>query len=199
MVGDTHIPEAGADLPHQAYQALTGCDRILHCGDLHTISVVDRLERLAPTLVSRGNGDNPRTRPPGVDPDRRVAEQFLFEVEGLCIALTHDLENTEYLSDDEAGAFLLRRFGRRVDVAVSGHTHVPLIRGLSDGTALVNPGSPTLPYGYRGLVGTVGILAVDRASFVFDVIDVADGSTQLHLAGPSAHPCTKGPRPLGGY
>ena len=64
LVADTHIPEAGPDLPAQAYAALAGCDRILHAGDLHTIEVVDRLERLAPVLVSRGNGDNPRTRPP---------------------------------------------------------------------------------------------------------------------------------------
>src|SRR5207248_10553459 len=57
LLADTHVPEAGSDLPTEVYQALAGCQRILHCGDLHTLDVVDRLDRLAPTLVSRGNGD----------------------------------------------------------------------------------------------------------------------------------------------
>ena len=62
LAADTHIPEAGPDLPAQACAALTGCDRILHAGDLHMIEVVDRLERLAPVLVSRATAT---TRAPG--------------------------------------------------------------------------------------------------------------------------------------
>ena len=52
-----------------------------------------------------------------------------------------------------SGSALKRRFGCRIDIAVSGHTHVPLVWGLDDGTTLVNPGSPTMPYGYLGIVG----------------------------------------------
>lgn len=199
VVGDTHIPDAVADMPQQAYDALAGCDRIFHCGDLHTISVVDRLDRIAPTVVSRGNGDNPRTHPPGVGPDRRVADRFVVAVEDLRIGLIHDLEDAEFWDDDEASVRLAKRFGERVDIAVSGHTHVPMVWGLSDGTALVNPGSPTLPYGYRGLIGTIGILDVSGSRFEFTVIDLATATTQLHLTGPSRYPYTKGPRPTGGH
>ena len=198
LIGDTHVPEAGPDLPTEAYQALRGCDRILHCGDLHTISVLDRLDAVAPTVVSRGNGDNPRTRPPGVPDDPRVAERFVISIERLRVGLTHDLEMTDYQSDGEVADLLLGRFGERVDVAVSGHTHVPAVRGLADGTALLNPGSPTLPYGYRGLLGTIGLLDVDGDRFDFQVLDLATGSAQLQLKGPSAHPLSRGPRPLGG-
>jgi putative phosphoesterase len=198
VLGDTHIPDDAADLPDRAYEVLAGCDRILHCGDLHSIAVVDRLERLAPTIVSRGNGDNPRTRPPGVGPDPRVADRFIIDVEALRIGLIHDLEDAEFCDREEMSALLLRRFGERVDIAVSGHTHVPMVCGLDDGTALVNPGSPTLPYGYRDLVGTVGILEVDQSRFDFKVIDLADGSTQIQLTGPASYPYTKGPRPTGG-
>jgi hypothetical protein len=198
LVADTHIPEAGPDLPAQAYTALAGCDRILHAGDLHIIEVVDRLERLAPVLVSRGNGDDPRTRPPGVPDDPRVAMTFVITAGGVRIGLTHDLESAEYRSDADAAGLLARRFGQRVDIAVCGHTHVPLVWGLADGTAIVNPGSPTLPYGYRGLVGTVGFIDVDGGRFEVSVLDLATGQPQLRLAGPAAAPATRGPRPADG-
>jgi putative phosphoesterase len=198
LVADTHIPEAGPDLPAEAYDALARCDRILHCGDLHTIEVVDRLERLAPTLVSRGNGDDPRTRPPGVPEDPRVAMSFIIDVDRVRIGLTHDLEHAEYRSDKAVAALLTRHFGQRVDIAVCGHTHVPLVWGLADGTAIVNPGSPTLPYGYRGLIGTIGFIEVDDGRFEITVVDLATAKPQLRLAGPAPHPCTRGPRPTGG-
>ena len=198
VVGDTHIPEAGADLPKEAYDFLRGCDRIFHCGDLHTISVVNHLERIAPTIACRGNGDNPRTHPPGVGPDPRVADRFVVDVEDFRIGLIHDLEDAEYWDEDEAAVRLAKRFDEHVDVAVSGHTHVPMVWGLSDGTALVNPGSPTLPYGYRGLIGTIGVLEVNGSQFEFTVVDLATDTTQLRLTGPSVHPYTKGPRPTGG-
>lgn len=194
LIADTHIPSAGADIPQQAYSALAGCERILHCGDLHTIDVVDRLESLAPTLVSRGNGDSARAVPD----DPRVAEAFVIEAEGLRIGTTHDLEHAEDRTDDEVAAILAKVFGERVDIAVCGHSHVPMIWGLSDGTAIVNPGSPTLPYGYRDVLGTVGFLDLDAGRFEATVLDLATGRAQLVLAGPSAHPCTRGPRPTGG-
>lgn len=198
VVGDTHIPDAVTDMPQQAYDALAGCDRIFHCGDLHTISVVDGLDRIAPTIASRGNGDNPRTHPPGVGPDPRVDHSFVVGVEDLRIGLIHDLEDAEYWDEDETTARLSRRFGQRVDIAISGHTHVPMVWGLPDGTALVNPGSPTLPYGYRGLIGTIGFLEVTGTQFEFTVVDLATDTTQFRLTGPSRHPYTKGPRPTGG-
>ena len=103
LLADTHIPECGPDLPDAAYDALAGCDQILHCGDLHTIDVVDRLERLAPTVACRGNGDTfgPRVRRPGVAEDPRVVDTFVAEVEGVRIGLTHDLEHAEGRSDDD--------------------------------------------------------------------------------------------------
>ncbi len=199
LVGDTHIPSAGADLPSEAYDVLAGSDRILHCGDLHTIDVVNRLDRVAPTLVSRGNGDDPRLRPPGVPDDPRISDIVVIEVEGVCIGLTHDLEHAQNRSEDDVAPLLKRHFGRRVDIAVSGHSHIPLVWGLPDGTALVNPGSPTLPYGYRGLLGTIGVLDVDDDRFEITILDLATKTSQLNMVGPATHPLTVGPRPTGGY
>jgi putative phosphoesterase len=200
LVADTHIPEAGPDLPPVAYDALAGCDRILHCGDLHTVEVVDRLEQLARTVASRGNGDpvRPAGGRPGVPDDPRIAERFVLEVEGVRIGLTHDLEHAEGRRDEDVSTLLARVFDGPVDIAVSGHTHVPLVWGLADGTALVNPGSPTMPYGYRDIVGTIGFLEVDDGRFDVTVLDLATGEAQLRLSGPGAHPLQRGPRPRGG-
>ena len=200
LVADTHIPEAGDDLPAAAYKALAGCDRILHCGDLHTIEVVDRLERLAPTVACRGNGDTltPRVRRPGVPEDPRVLDVFVTDVGAFRIGLTHDLEHVETRADDDVVAALTRRFGGPVDIAVSGHSHVPSVRGLADGTALVNPGSPTMPHGYLGIDGTVGFIDIDDDRFEVTILDLRTRSVALALQGPSAHPFERGPRPTGG-
>ena len=200
LVGDTHVPEAAPDLPREAYEALAGCDRILHCGDLHSIEVVDRLERLAPTMVARGNGDTYGARGgrPGVEDDPRVVDRVVFEVDGFRVGMTHDLEHAEGRSDAAVAELLARQFGGRVDIAVSGHTHVPMVWGLADGTALVNPGSPTMPYGYLDVLGTVGYIDVSAGQFEISVVDLGTGSNQLTLVGPSAHRCTHGPRPIGG-
>ena len=200
LVADTHIPEAGADLPPVAYSSLSGCDRILHCGDLHTLDVVDRLEQIAPTLVSRGNGDTrtPRARRPGVADDPRVTDHTVLEVNGWRIGLTHDLEHLEHVPHHRALQLLELRFGGPVDIAVSGHTHVPMVRGLDDGTALVNPGSPTMPYGYPQVIGTLGLLDIDDGMFTITIVDLQTGEPQLRLAGPGPHPLQHGPRPTGG-
>jgi putative phosphoesterase len=197
LVADTHVPEAAADLPVSAYASLADCDRILHCGDLHSLDVVDRLEQVAPTIVSRGNGDSltPRVRRPGVPDDPRVVEVFVSEVGGVRIGMSHDLSHIELRSDQDAARLIAKRFGARVDIALYGHTHVPLVWGLADGTAVVNPGSPTNPYGYHGILGTIGLLDIEDGRFEVTILDLASGQPQLRLAGPGPHPLTRGPRP----
>jgi hypothetical protein len=200
LVADTHIPEAGLELPPEVLRSLSGCDRILHAGDLHVTSVIDQLTLIAPTLVSRGNGDlfKGDGRRPGVSADARVREVFVVETPGVSIGLTHDLEHVVGLSDDAVAKKLLATFGRRVDIAVCGHTHVPMVWGLIDGTVIVNPGSATMPYGYLGLLGTVGFIDIAPGEFCVAVRDLDSGAEQLSFIGPGVHPCTFGPRPRGG-
>jgi uncharacterized protein len=200
LVADTHIPEAGPELPPEVLRALSGCDRILHAGDLHVSSVVDQLAEIAPTVVSRGNGDifTGDRRRPGVSMDTRVSDVFVIEPAGVSIGLTHDLEHLVGLSDDVVAERLLGTFGRQVDIAVCGHTHVPMVWGLTGGTVIVNPGSATMPYGYLGLLGTVGFIDISPGKFRVVVSDLDSGVEQLSLTGPGLHPCTFGPRPRGG-
>ena len=127
-----------------------------------------------------------------------MVDVHVEEVGGVRIGLTHDLSHTEHRSDDDVAGILERCFDGRVDIAVSGHTHVPMVRGLADGTALVNPGSPTMPYGYLDLVGTIGLVDIDDGRFEVTILDLATGEPQLCLRGPGPHAAEVGPRPVGG-
>lgn len=197
VLSDTHVPEAGPDLPVQAYEALRGADLILHCGDLHSLEVLDRLEHIAPVMSARGNGDTlePWHRRPGVPEDPRVSDTHLLELEGFQIGITHDLETVEGRPESFAEELIQRVFGQRVDIALCGHTHVPLGWGLSTGTTILNPGSPTMPYGYPRTVGTIGLLELRRGAFEFAVIDLWTGLNQVEIRGPGAVALQKGPRP----
>ena len=50
LIADTHIPEAGDNIPEQVYEQFKGVDMILHGGDTHVIEVLDWLEEIAPVL-----------------------------------------------------------------------------------------------------------------------------------------------------
>jgi predicted phosphodiesterase len=130
--------------------------------------------------------------------DPRVGDVFVVEPGDVSIGLTHDLERLVGLSDDVVAKKLHATFGRRVDIAVCGHTHVPMVWGLIDGTVIVNPGSATMPHGYLGLLGTVGFIDIAPHKFAVTISDLASGAEQLSCAGPGRHPCTFGPRPKGG-
>ena len=64
LISDTHVPEAVPELPWEVELAFSGADLILHAGDMHVIDVLDWLERIAPVLSVRGNGDYPTSYNP---------------------------------------------------------------------------------------------------------------------------------------
>ena len=48
LISDTHIPEACDALWPQVYEAFRGVDLIFHGGDIHDLSLLDELEKIAP-------------------------------------------------------------------------------------------------------------------------------------------------------
>ena len=86
LISDTHTQmEDASDLPQQVLDIFLGMDLIIHCGDLDTLGVLDRLESVAPVLAVRGYGD---LREEGA----RLAESTrVIEAEGLQIGVIHDI------------------------------------------------------------------------------------------------------------
>ena len=134
VVGDTHLPRFGRQLPAPLLDALATADHILHAGDHTDPFVLELLEASAPTDAVAGNNDPPELI-------SRLGFTRLVTVEDVRIGLTHGHLGTGRSTPERA-----RRAFAQADPAVNaivfGHSHQPLIERL-DGLWLLNPGSPT--------------------------------------------------------
>jgi len=128
LIGDTHDDIVAFDTIEGAVtEAFSGVELILHCGDLTTLGLLDRLGAIAPVVAVRSAAD------PAAAPPRLLDGPHLLEAGGLTVGLVNTL--------GEADPAVL--FGRPVDVVVHGGTHAASV--TRDGGRLsVNPGSPTL-------------------------------------------------------
>ena len=106
----------------EALAALAGCSRILHAGDIDRPEVLDRLRRVAPVTVVRGNNDR------GAWADA-IPDFEAVEIGAISIYLRHD--EAEMDIDPRAAGFR---------VALFGHSHQPRVE-TRDGVLFVNPGS----------------------------------------------------------
>ncbi|MBI4288759.1 MAG: metallophosphoesterase family protein [Chloroflexi bacterium] len=151
LISDTHIPRDVKTLPPQVTEAFQGVDLILHAGDIYELAVLDELERVAPVLAARGNGDSAKLE------DRRIKESHVLDLDGLRLGMSHAVEYPEppWCTLEKA---MEREFGGPVDIIVSGDTHVAIVESYK-GILIINPGSPTLPNGMYQL-GTVGLIEI---------------------------------------
>lgn len=132
LISDTHIPDRAREIPKRVFEVFQDVEFIVHAGDLVNISVVDRLEQLAPVLAVYGNMDGPKVR--GKLPKITSAKTLDWK-----IGVTH---NPGALF----GTRKMRRIARenQFDVLVYGHTHNPKTKWERN-TLFINPGSPTNP------------------------------------------------------
>ena len=166
LISDTHLPEARDALWSQVYDAFEGVDQIFHAGDIHEFWVLDELERIAPVIAARGNGEDGGGGRPVQPEDPRVRYAWLVELEGVWVGLTHYVPVPERPPNFTLQRWIERFFpDRRPDVIVSGDTHRECIETV-DGVLCVNPGSPTYPHNYDTQFGTLGFLELEagRAS-----------------------------------
>lgn len=167
LLADTHVPREVPRLPPEVKAAFRGVDLILHGGDIYELSVLDELEEVAPVLAARGNGDQ------RLPDDPRLSLGHRIEVGGLTLGLAHAVEYPE-LEWYPLEKVMERYFGGRVDILVFGDSHVPVAEECR-GVVMVNPGSPSLPWGlYR--LGTVGLLEVADGRVEARILDLATGS-----------------------
>jgi uncharacterized protein len=127
VIADTHDEVVPWDQVHdKVADAFGGVELILHCGDLTTPGVLDRLGELAVVVAVRSDGDPP-AQPPRLFDGPRV-----LDAGGEAIGLVNRLP--------EGGSV---EFERPVTVVAHGGTHEASIEER-DGVLYVNPGSPTL-------------------------------------------------------
>ena len=160
IISDTHIPEACEHLPPAVFEAFRGIDLVMHAGDVYVNRVLDELARVAPVIAALGNGDE------GLDghrfklePDERVREAHLLEIEGVRVGLVHAIPTPDETSEEVFRRAMDRQFGGPVDVIVQGHSHVEGVVQFGE-VLVVNPGSATLPHNLIGVPGTVAILEI---------------------------------------
>ncbi len=165
LIADTHIPRDAKTLPPQVKDAFRGVDLILHAGDIYVPNVLDELEKIAPVLAARGNGDLVFQK------DWRVKNSHVLDIDRFRLGLTHVVIYPE-LPLYPLDRTMERAFGGRVDIAVFGDTHVALAEWYHD-ILLVNPGSPTVPDGFFRL-GTVGLLEIEPGRVKPSIVQLKD-------------------------
>jgi putative phosphoesterase len=132
----------------------------MHAGDVYVNRVLDELGQIAPVIAALGNGDEGRDGHRfSLDPDHRVREAHLLEVEGVRVGLVHAIPTPDETSEAVFHNAMRSHFGGPVDVLIVGHSHVEGVTRFGR-TLVVNPGSATLPRNLVGVPGTVAILEI---------------------------------------
>ena len=151
LVSDTHVGEYLDEIPRAVFEALAGCDLVIHSGDLSVPSVLDDLARIAPVVAVSGDHD----RLDGLV----LPESAVVAIGGVRIGVTHG--KRPWLVDagvvvrgvalgrrsrwrEALHAELLRRVGP-VDCLVYGHWHEPVAVQVG-GTLIISPGA-VCPWG----------------------------------------------------
>jgi hypothetical protein len=114
VISDTH-----GLLRPEAVDALEGCGRIIHAGDVGSPYILEQLRRIAPVVAVRGNVDRGGWA-------RALPWSESVELDGHTIYVLHILEDLP--TPDGIGA------------VVYGHSHKPSIEER-DGVLYLNPGS----------------------------------------------------------
>jgi putative phosphoesterase len=117
LLSDTH-----GLLRAEARAFLTGCDYIIHGGDVGAAAILEDLEALAPLIAVRGNNDDE----PWAD---NLRETELIRLGGVFVYVIHDLAK---LNVDPTAL--------GIRAVICGHSHKPLIDERA-GILYINPGS----------------------------------------------------------
>lgn len=148
LVSDTHNL-----VRPELLRFLTGCDAVVHAGDICDPSVLHALAAIAPLTAVRGNNDHGAWA-------ESLSVQTTLEIGGVKISIVHELRD---LHGDPVASGMA--------VVVSGHSHKPSL-ATRDGVLYVNPGSAgprrfRLPVTAAMLtIGKSGELSVEHSHLV---------------------------------
>ncbi|ABR56863.1 phosphodiesterase, MJ0936 family [Methanococcus aeolicus Nankai-3] len=139
IISDTHITDRVGELPDEIYDKFKNVNKIIHCGDITSNGILDNLNSIdgvSEVIAVKGNMDT-----------MALPKEIFLEINGFKIGIFHgdkiyprgDLLKMKYYCLEN-----------ELDVLISGHTHIPLIKKitipeLNKNILLLNPGSPTVP------------------------------------------------------
>ena len=152
ILSDTH-----GLLRPEVMAALSGCEAILHGGDINRQEIIDALERIAPVYVVRGNNDKEWAE--------RLPLFLDFKLTGLRIYMTHKKKD---LPNDLSP----------YDLVVFGHSH-KYEESRQGKTLLLNPGSCG-PRRFNQAI-TLAVLEVEAESVRVNRIDIPHGGKTVAL------------------
>lgn len=134
VLSDTH-----AHINRSILEHLSGCDLILHAGDIGSIDVIKHLQKISENVVSvRGNNDNIQQWSTAEHKDLRDIPQIAeVALPGGAIAITH---GDEYFSEDSVWHEKLRNNFPKVKAIIYGHSH-KLVFDNSTEPWVLNPGA----------------------------------------------------------
>lgn len=151
---------------------------ILHAGDIHHLSVLDRLEEIAPVYAALGNGDAGSGGREIQPDDHRVKEAWLLELGDFKVGLTHYVPMPEIPPSLTIERWKQKLFpDAHLDVLVYGDTHVEQV-DLIGQTLCINPGSPTFPHNLSLQFGTFGILHLDESAPRAEILQLTESGSE---------------------
>ena len=165
LLSDTHVPDVALKLPPAVAEHFCGVDLIMHAGDIFSASVLDDLQKIAPVVAARGDGDSGE-----VLTDQRVRWKHVLAVGGKTVWLIHEVPYPYPLQQWRARTGAVGRDDGKPDIVVFGHDHCTIVQNLG-GILLVNPGSPTF-LNYRRGLGTVGLLEIDEQDVQVKIVEL---------------------------
>ena len=115
VIADTH-----GLLRSQARHILQSCQLIIHAGDIDNPSILEELERIAPTTAVRGNMD-------WASWANRLKVTERIQVGTWSIVVVHNKSDLPSLGDD-------------IDIVIFGHSH-KFMQENRNGIIFLNPGS----------------------------------------------------------
>ncbi len=159
IISDTH-----GLLRPEVEEALWGCEAILHGGDINKQEILDRLNRIAPTYVVRGNNDKEWAK--------KLPETLSFVLCGIGFFMVHNKKYIPKGEDDLKG----------IDIVIYGHSH-KYEQKYESGRLFLNPGSCgprrfTQPITYAMLtVGDDGAYRIEKVEIMHQSKTTPHGST----------------------
>ncbi|MCQ2491788.1 MAG: metallophosphatase family protein [Lachnospiraceae bacterium] len=147
VISDTHNK-----LRKEVLEHLSGCELILHAGDICKPEILEELKKIAPVRVIRGNNDREWAQD--------IPDTAVYDVFGVKVFMIHNIRDRRYTPLDFQDATLV----------VYGHSH--MYEELdADGAHFLNPGS----CGPRrfGKMNSLVILWIGDGEFTTEYIEIA--------------------------